>query len=163
MVALVRTLSALAAAAGMVPQAVAQAAPAFEAEADPAVRRAADSLELSESQRTAFYANVDTAVAYGLAGGPVGGRPAVDSALALVVRETGRKMRFVRQARVLFSDMFARRANDRNRPVGTEEELWRSPANVSSLIELYRDNPDASDHEMERAMAAAFKSQPEDH
>jgi hypothetical protein len=150
-----RVLTALVVGAGGT--AAAQTAPAFDAKADPAAQRAADSLELSASQREAFYANVDTAVAYGLAANPVGGRPAVDTALAQVVRETGRKMRFVRQARVLFSDMFARRANDRNRAPGTEEELWRSPANVARLIELYRENPDASDHEIERAMAAAFR------
>ena len=81
----------------------------------------------------------------------------MDSALALVVRETGRKLRFVRHARALFSDMYARRQNDRDRRPGTEEELWRSPVNVTRLIELYRENPDASDHEMERAMAAVFR------
>ncbi|HET8624150.1 MAG TPA: hypothetical protein VFM14_11345 [Gemmatimonadales bacterium] len=154
---LIRAVAASATFAAAVPGAVAQTAASFDAKADPAARRAADSLELSPSQRDAFYANVDTAIAYGLAANPVAGRPAVDSVLALVVHETGRKMRFVRQARMLFSDMFARRANDRNRPRGTEEELWRSPANVANLIELYRDNPDASDHEMERAMAAAFR------
>ena len=154
---LIGTLTALATLTGTAPQVLGQSPGGFDAKADPAARRAADSLELSASQRETFYANVDTAVAYGLAADPVGGRPAVDTALALVVRETGRKMRFVRQARMLFSDMFARRANDRNRPAGTEEELWRSPANVTRLIELYRDNPEASDHEIERAMAAAFR------
>jgi hypothetical protein len=159
MVSLIRTLAALVAAGGAVPATVAQAPPraTFDAEADPAVRRAADSLELTSSQRTVFFANVDTAVAIRVAANPDGGRPSVDSALTQVVHETGRKLRFVRQARVIFSDMFARRANDSDRPPGTEEELWRSPANVATLIKLYRDNPDASDHDMERAMAVAFK------
>jgi hypothetical protein len=159
MISLVRMLAALLAGSALAPLARAQTAgPAtFEAAGDAAVRRAADSLELTASQRTVFFENVDTAVAYGLAANPSGGRPAVDSALVLVVRETGRKMQFVRHARVIFSDMFARRANDRDRAPGTEEELWRSPANVAMLIELYRDNPNASDHDMERAMAAAFK------
>lgn len=156
---LILTLAALATPAGLVPGVVAQTVPgsSFDAAADSTARRAADSLELSASQRTVFFENVDTAVAGSLVANPSGGRPTVDSALGLVVRETGRKLRFVRQARIIFSDMFARRANDRDRPPGTEEELWRSPANVAELIELYRDNPDASDHEMERAMAAVFR------
>jgi hypothetical protein len=159
MITVIRTCAARAAGVGLAPGAVAQTTspPSFDAEADAAVRRAADSLELTASQRTVFFGNVDTAVVVGLLANPAGGRPTVDSAVAMVVRETGRKMRFVRQARVIFSDMFARRANDRDRPPGTEEELWRSPANVAKLIELYRDHPDASDHDMERAMAAAFK------
>ncbi len=159
MISLIRTLAALAAGAGLAPDGVAQSpvATTFDAEADDAVRRAADSLELTASQRIAFFQNVDTAVADGRVVNPAGGRPAVDSALAQVVRETGRKLRFVRQARVIFSDMFARRANDRARRPGTEEELWRSPANVAKLIELYRDNPEASDHDMERAMASTFR------
>jgi hypothetical protein len=129
----------------------------FTAAADSAVQRAADSLELTPPQREAFYANVDTAVALVAAGDPAGGRAMVDSALSVVVRETGRKLRFVRHARALFSDMFARRQNDPDRRPGSEEELWRSPVNVTTLIELYRDNPDASDHDMERAMAAVFR------
>jgi hypothetical protein len=160
MISLIRTLAALAAAGGVVPGTAAQAPPPaiFDAEADPAARRAADSLELTPSQRTAFFANVDTAVAFSVAANPSAGRAAVDSVLAQVVQETGRKLHFVRQARMIFSDMFARRANDRDRPPGTEEELWRSPANVAKLIELYRENPGASDHDMERAMAAAFRA-----
>ncbi|MGH7519294.1 MAG: hypothetical protein ACREOC_17820 [Gemmatimonadales bacterium] len=159
MIPLIRTLAALVAGAGLAPDGAAQlpAATTFAAEADSAARWAADSLELTAPQRFAFFQNVDTAVADGMAANPAGGRPAVDSALAQVVKETGRKMRFVRQARVIFSDMFARRANDRGRPPGTEEELWRSPANVAKLIELYRDNPEASDHDMERAMASTFR------
>ncbi|HEU5171836.1 MAG TPA: hypothetical protein VFU46_14910 [Gemmatimonadales bacterium] len=131
--------------------------PRFEAARDEAARRAADSLQLSPQQREAFYTHVDTAVADARLARAAGGRMAIDSALALVVRETGRKMHFVRQARVIFSDMYARRAGDRDRAPGTEEELWRSPANVAGLIELYRQNPDASDWEMERAMAVAFR------
>jgi hypothetical protein len=163
MISLIRTVAALAASAGvgagLPPGAGGQTAPAapFEAAADSVVRRAADSLDLSIPQRTVFYANVDTAVASGILVNPSGGRSTVDSAVRLVVRETGRKLRFVRQARILFSEMFARRAGDPNRAPGTEEDLWRSPANVSRLIELYRDNPDASDHELERAMAGAFR------
>lgn len=159
MISLLRTLAALAAGAGLAAEGIAQSAttPSFRAAGDTAVQRAADSLDLSPSQRTTFYANVDTAVTYGVLADPSGGRPTVDSAVAAVVRETGRKLRFVRHARVVFSDMYARRQNDRNRRVGTEEELWRSPVNVTQLIELYRENPDASEHEMERAMAAAFR------
>jgi hypothetical protein len=159
MISLIRTLAVLVAGVGLAPAGAAQApaATTFDAGADSAVRRAADSLELTELQRSAFFQNVDTAVAVGMAANPDGGRPAVDSALAHVVRETGRKLRFVRQARVIFSDMFARRANDRSRRAGTEEELWRSPMNVAKLIELYRDNPEASDHDMERAMASTFR------
>jgi hypothetical protein len=162
MISLLRTLAALTAAGGLAPGATAQtAASGFDASADPASRRAADSLELTTPQRTVFFEAVDTAVAIGLAANPSGGRPMVDSALALIVRETGRKMRFVRHARVLFGEMYGRRARDRDRPPGTEEELWSSPGNVARLIELYRRNPDASDHEMERAMAAAFRPVPE--
>lgn len=159
MLSSIRPLLGLVAAAALAPGGAAQApsSPAFDAATDPAARRAADSLELSESQRSVFFDNVVAAVSHGMAANPDGGRPAVDSALALVVRETSRKLRFVRQARVIFSDMFARRANDSDRQPGTEEELWRSPTNVAVLIKLYRDNPDASDHEMERAMAAAFR------
>ena len=43
-----------------------------------------------------------------------------------------------------------------NRIQATEDELWRSPRNVSGLIELYRKNPNAQDFEIERAMAPAF-------
>lgn len=159
MSSLLRTLAALTTGSGLAAEGIAQAAgaPAFAAANDLAVRRAADSLDLSPSQRATFYANVDTAVALTVLSDPAGGRPAVDSALAVIVRETGRKLRFVRQARAVFSDMFARRRNDRDRRTGSEEELWRSPANVTRLIELYRADPDASEYEMERAMAAAFR------
>ncbi len=157
MYSFMRTM-ALLAASGLAPDALAQTSGAtFEASADAAVRRAADSLELSESQRSVFYENVDTAVADGFIVNPAAGRPMVDSALAQVVRETGRKIRFVRHARVLFGEMYARRANDSEPPPGTEEELWRSPVNVARLIELYRENPEAGDHEIQRAMAAAFR------
>jgi hypothetical protein len=159
MTTLRRTLAALALGAALARPGTAQSpATAFDASADAASRRAADSLELTAAQRSAFFEAVDTAVAIGQAAAPEGGRPAVDSALAIVVRETGRKMNFVRQARVLFSEMYARRAHDRDRPSGSEEELWRSPANVAKLIELYRTNPDASDHEIQRAMAGTFRS-----
>lgn len=154
-----RALAMLAAGGGVSVEGIAQsdAGPPFQAARDGAARRAADSLELTPPQRASFYANVDTAVALVALTDSSDGRAGVDSALALVVRETGRKLRFVRHARALFSDMYARRQNDRDRRPGTEEELWRSPVNVTRLIELYRENPDASDHEMERAMAAVFR------
>src|SRR5688572_5974724 len=54
MIPVVRVLAALAAASGLTPDGAAQspASPGFDASADAAVRRAADSLELSPSQRT---------------------------------------------------------------------------------------------------------------
>lgn len=157
--ALLRTTAALAAACGLAADSIAQSTTAtgFRAADDSAVQRAADSLDLTPPQRATFYATVDTAVALVAATDSSGHRATVDSALAIVVWETGRKLRFVRRARAVFSDMFARRRNDRNRRAGTEEELWRSPDNVSRLIELYRKNQEASDHEMERAMAAGFR------
>jgi hypothetical protein len=157
---LLRTLAAAGAAIGFAGEgAIAQSAAeaGFTAAGDSAVRRAADSLELTPPQREAFYANVDTAVAIVAMSDSSGARASVDSALSVVVRETGRKLRFVRHARAVFSDMFARRQGDPDRRPGTEEELWRSPINVTGLIELYRDNPEASDQDMERAMAAVFR------
>jgi hypothetical protein len=67
-------------------------------------------------------------------------------------------MRFLRQARVLFSEMYARRSGDEDRAPGSEEELWRSSRNVTGLIALYRKNPSASDSELERAMAPSFRA-----
>jgi hypothetical protein len=157
--ALWRTIVALAVGSGLAAQAIAQSAAGagYRAAGDSAAQRAADSLELTTPQRASFYANVDSAVALVSLTDSSGGRSAVDTALAFVIRETGRKLRFVHQARAVFSDMFARRQNDPGRRSGTEEELWRTPENVTRLIELYRENPDASDHEMERAMAAVFR------
>jgi hypothetical protein len=124
---------------------------------DPAAMRAADSLSLTQPQRTAFFQAYREALRGTLEVNPTAGRAQFDSVLGLLVRETGRKMRFVRQARAVFSDMFARRSGDPDRAPGTEEELWRSPKNVASLIELYRKNPDATDYELERAMAPSFR------
>jgi hypothetical protein len=101
---------------------------------------------------------VDAAAHYLLTANPSAGRPAIDSALGVVIRETSRKLRFLRQARLLFGEMYHRRAGDDDRAPGTEDELWRSPRNVSGLIELYRKNPGASDSEMERAMAPSFRA-----
>jgi len=124
---------------------------------DPPAMRAADSLSLTPAQRTAFFQAYGEALRGTLEVNPGAGRAEVDSVLGLLVRETGRKMHFVRQARAVFSDMYARRSGDPDRAPGTEEELWRSPKNVASLIELYRKNPDASDFELERAMAPSFR------
>jgi hypothetical protein len=136
------------------------AAPAadYDAAQDPAAIGAAETLGLSEPQRQAFFENVDAAAHYLLNANPSGGRPAIDSALGVVIRETSRKLRFLRQARLLFGEMYQRRAGDDDRAPGTEDELWRSPRNVSGLIELYRKNPSASDPEMERAMAPSFRA-----
>ena len=114
-------------------------------------------LALTEAQRQLFYRNVQSVVGEALAANPGGGRTVIDSAVSVVIRETGRKMKFLRQARLLFSEMFARRSGDDDRASGTEEELWRSSRNVAGLIDLYRKNPDASDAELERAMAPAFR------
>jgi len=138
--------------------ATALAAPTeYDAEHDSAAINAAETLGLSEIQRKAFYENVQDVAHTLLTRNPSAGRIAIDSALGLVFRETSRKMRFLRQARLLFSEMYARRSNDGDKPPGTEAELWRSPRNVSGLIELYRRNPDASDPELERAMAPSFR------
>ena len=130
----------------------------YDAASDTAVIGAAETLGLSEAQRKAFYDNVDALAHEALIANPSAGRPAIDSVLGIVIRETNRKLRFLRQARLLFSDMYARRSSDRDRAPGTEDELWRSSRNVSGLIELYRRNPNASDPEMERAMAPAFRA-----
>jgi hypothetical protein len=130
----------------------------YDAASDTAVVGAAETLGLSEAQRRAFYDNVDALAHEVLITNPSAGRPAIDSVLGIVIRETNRKLRFLRQARLLFSEMYARRSRDRDRTPGTEDELWRSSRNVSGLIELYRKNPNASDPEMERAMAPAFRA-----
>ena len=130
---------------------------AFDAEGDSSCSSAAETLGLSEPQRKLFYQNVRTAVGDAMAANPGGGRGVVDSAISVVIRETARKMRFLRQARLLFSEMFARRSGDDDRAPGSEEELWRSSRNVAGLISLYRKNPEASDAELERAMAPAFR------
>lgn len=130
----------------------------YDAASDTAVVGAAETLGLSEAQRRAFYDNVDALAHEVLITNPSAGRPAIDSVLGIVIRETSRKLRFLRQARLLFSEMYARRSRDRDRTPGTEDELWRSSRNVSGLIELYRKNPNASDPEMERAMAPAFRA-----
>lgn len=135
----------------------ATASAAYDASGDSAAVSAADMLGLNDVQRRAFYDNVEALVQESLLRNPSAGQPAIDSALGFVIRETGRKLRFLRQARLLFSDMYARRSNDGDRAPGTEDELWRSPRNVSGLIELYRKNPNASDSDLERAMAPAFR------
>ena len=137
---------------------VADSSPAaFDAERDSTCISAADMLDLSEAQRQLFYKNVQIVVGDAVAANPAGGRMVIDSAISVVTRETGRKMRFLRQARLLFSEMFARRSGDSDRAPGSEEELWRSSRNVAGLIDLYRKNPDASDADLERAMAPAFR------
>jgi hypothetical protein len=133
------------------------AAADYDAAHDSSAIAAAETLGLSEPQRKAFFDNVQAAAHVLLEANPSAGRPAIDSAVGVVIRETGRKMRFLRQARLLFSEMYARRANDDDRAPGTEAELWRSSRNVAGLIELYRKNPEASDPEMERAMAPSFR------
>ena len=139
------------------PATSATASTAYDASSDTAAVSAADMLGLNDAQRQAFYDNVEAVAEEALVRNPSAGRPAIDTALGYVIRETGRKLRFLRQARLLFSDMYARRSNDRDRVPGTEDELWRSPRNVSGLIELYRKNPNASDADLERAMAGAFR------
>jgi hypothetical protein len=119
---------------------------------------AAETLGLSEPQRKLFFQNVQAVAHDALVANPAAGQVAIDSALSVVVRETGRKMRFLRQARVLFSEMYARRSGDEDRAPGSEEELWRSSRNVTGLIALYRKNPSASDSELERAMAPSFRA-----
>lgn len=133
------------------------AAAIFDAERDSSCMSTADMLELSEAQRKIFYKNVQIMVGNAIAANPKGGRLTIDSAISVVAKETGRKMRFLRQARLLFSEMFARRSGDTDRAPGSEEELWRSSRNVAGLIDLYRKNPEASDAELERAMAPAFR------
>jgi hypothetical protein len=129
----------------------------YDAAHDTAAIAVAETLGLSDAQRTAFYENVDALAHEAMIRDHSSGRPLIDSALTVVIRETSRKLRFLRQARALFSDMYARRSNDRDRAPGSEDELWRSSRNVTGLIELYRKNPEASDPEIERAMAPAFR------
>jgi hypothetical protein len=123
---------------------------------DIVAQRAADSLGLTPDQRKVFYQSYAEGVAGALRRNPARPQPAIDSVRSLVVVETGRKLRFVRQARVIFADMFSRRARDEARTLGTEEQLWRSPKNVETLIALYRTKPNASDAELEHAMAPSF-------
>lgn len=130
----------------------------FQASQDSFTLAAADGLGLAAGQRKAFLDNVQAVVHDALIINPAGGRPLIDSSIVLVARETGKKMRFIREARLVFSDMYARRKDDAGRTPGTEEELWRSSRNISALIELYRENPDAQDFEMERAMAPVFQA-----
>jgi hypothetical protein len=128
----------------------------FDASQDTFAIASADGLGLVAGQRKVFFDNVQAVVHDALIINPAGGRATIDSSIVLVVRETGKKMRFIRQARVLFGEMYARRKGDPDRVQGTEDELWRSPRNVSGLIQLYRLNPNAPDYEIERAMAPAF-------
>jgi hypothetical protein len=128
----------------------------FDAAEDSSAIAAAETLGLSEPQRKLFYRNIEAVAQHLLTTNSAGGRSAIDSALSIVIRETSRKMRFLRQARVLFSEMYARREGDSDRAPGTEEELWRSSRNVNCLITLYRKNPNATDFEIERAMAPSF-------
>jgi hypothetical protein len=128
----------------------------FDALQDSFAIETADGLGLAGGQRRVFFENVQAVVHDALVINPAGGRELIDSSIVLVARETGKKIRFIRQARLLFGDMYARRKGDANRTPGTEEDLWRSPRNVSGLIELYRRNPNAQDFEIERAMAPAF-------
>lgn len=130
----------------------------FDASQDSFTLATADGLQLAASQRKVFLDNVQAVVHDALVINPGGGRPLIDSSIVLVARETGKKMRFIRQARILFADMYARRKGDADRTPGTEDELWRSPRNISVLIELYRKNPEAQDYEIERAMAPVFRA-----
>jgi hypothetical protein len=130
----------------------------FDASQDSFTLATADGLGLAESQRKAFFDNVQAVVHDALVINPAGGRPLIDSSIVLVARETGKKMRFIREARLVFADMYARRKGDADRTPGTEDELWRSQRNIAALIELYRKNPDAQDFEMERAMAPVFRA-----
>jgi len=129
----------------------------FDAAQDSSAIAAAETLGLTEPQRKLFYGNIEAVTQYLLSTNSAGGRAAaIDSALSIVIRETSRKMRFLRQARLLFSEMYARREGDSDRAPGTEEELWRSSRNVNCLITLYRRNPNATDFEIEQAMAPSF-------
>jgi hypothetical protein len=128
----------------------------FDAQRDPFAVETADGLGLVGGQRKVFFDNVQAVVHDALIINPAGGRAVIDSSVAVVARETGKKIKFIRQARLLFGEMYARRKGDANRIQATEDELWRSPRNVSGLIELYRRNPNAQDFEIERAMAPAF-------
>jgi len=128
----------------------------FDALQDTFAIETADGLGLTGGQRKVFFDNVQAVVHDALVINPGAGREVIDSSIGLVARETGKKIRFIRQARLLFGEMYARRKGDPNRVQATEEELWRSPRNVSGLIELYRKNPNPQDFEIERAMAPAF-------
>ncbi len=130
----------------------------FDAAHDSSAIAAAEMLGLTEAQRKLFFQNTEAVAQELLIANPAGGRAAIDSALSIVIRETGRKMKFLRQARLLFSEMYARRQGDNDRAAGTEEELWRSSVNVSGLIKLYHNNPNASDFEIERAMAPSLRA-----
>jgi hypothetical protein len=128
----------------------------FDAQQDPFAIETADGLGLVGGQRKVFFDNVQAVVHDALIINPAGGRAVIDSSVAIVARETGKKIKFIRQARLLFGEMYSRRKGDANRIQATEDELWRSPRNVSGLIELYRRNPSPQDYEIERAMAPAF-------
>ena len=128
----------------------------FDASQDTFAIETADGLGLVAGQRKVFFDNVQAVAHDALIINPAGGRGAIDSSIVIVARETGKKLRFIRQARLLFGEMYARRKDDPDRVQGTEEELWRSPRNISGLIQLYRKNPSAPDFEIERAMAPAF-------
>ena len=130
----------------------------FDASQDSFSLATADGLGLAATQRKAFLDNVQAVVHDALVIKPAGGRPMIDSSIALVARETAKKMKFIREARLVFADMYARRRGDGDRTPGTEDELWRSQRNIAALIELYRTNPDAQDFEMERAMAGVFRA-----
>jgi len=130
----------------------------FDASQDSFTLETADGLGLAAGQRKVFLDNVQAVVHDALVINPAGGRPLIDSSIVLVARETGKKMRFIRRARLLFDDMYARHKGDADRPPGTEDELWRSPRNVAGLIELYRKNPNAQDFEIERAVAPVFQA-----
>ncbi len=130
----------------------------FDAAHDSSAVAAAEMLRLTEAQRKIFFQNTEAGAQQLLTDNPAGGQNTIDSALSIVIRETSRKMKFLRQARLLFSEMYARREGDNDRAAGTEEALWRSSRNVSGLINLYRNNPNASDFEMERAMAPSLRA-----
>lgn len=128
----------------------------FNASQDTFAIETADGLGLVAGQRKVFFDNVQAVAHDALVINPAAGRAAIDSSIIIVARETGKKLRFIRQARLLFGEMYARRKDDPDRVQGTEEELWRSPRNISGLIQLYRSNPNAPDFAIERAMAPAF-------
>ena len=129
----------------------------FDASQDPFTLETADGLGLVAGQRKVFFDNVQAVVHDALIVNPAAGRDAIDSSIQLVAIETAKKIKFIRQARLLFGEMYARRHGDADRPQGSEDELWRSPRNVSGLIQLYRKNQSPPDYEIERAMAPAFR------
>lgn len=130
----------------------------FQASQDSFAVQTADGMSLAPGQRKVFFDNVQAVVHDALIINPAGGRATIDSSIVLVARETEKKLRFIRQARMLFGEMYNRRKGDPDRAQGTEDELWRSPANISGLIKLYRKNPNPPDFEIERAMAPAFRT-----